>query len=126
MPLPSPKRNESQQKFVSRCMGNPQVKKDFADQKQRSAVCFSRFRRSKADFTIFELEALATALPEGNRGKKISTDISGRKKFKRKKDRFRKVRDEEVGSNVTGEHEEEKSKKSKKKKVKKEVKQPKY
>lgn len=103
MPLPSPKKNEKQKAFVSRCMGNSVTKKEFPDQKQRSAVCHSRFRRTKATFTNEELEALATMFPEGNRGKEINPDkAKKRKKFKRKKDLFRKVRDEEVGSNVTG------------------------
>lgn len=62
MPLPSPNKNESRDKFVSRCMGNPQAKKDFPDQKQRTAVCFSRFRRSKANFTKEEKDALTNII----------------------------------------------------------------
>jgi len=101
MPLPSKKKDESKEDFISRCMSNSQAKKDFPDQKQRSAVCFSRASRPQPVFTNHELEALATSLPIGNRAKPVSLEeTKKRKKFKRKKDKFRKVRDEEVGSSV--------------------------
>ena len=44
MPIPSPKRGESEDDFVSRCMGNDVMVEDFPDQKQRVAVCFDSFR----------------------------------------------------------------------------------
>lgn len=110
MPLPSPRKGEKQSMFISRCMGNPQTKKDFPEQKQRSAVCFSRFRRSKANFTNKEIEALGTVLPIGNKGGPLGKVP---KKKKRKKDKFRLVRDEEVGSSVTGIKKKKKKKKSK-------------
>jgi len=47
MPLPKPKDNEEQSTFVSRCMDNDTIKKEYPDQKQRLAVCFSQFRRRK-------------------------------------------------------------------------------
>ena len=47
MPLPTPNEDEKQDGFISRCMGNDTVKKDFPDQKQRSAVCFSQWRKGK-------------------------------------------------------------------------------
>jgi len=48
MPLITPKPNESQNKFISRCMSNETMKKEFPDQKQRTAVCFSQFRKKKS------------------------------------------------------------------------------
>jgi len=45
MPLPKPKTGEKQQDFISRCMSNPTMKKEFPEQKQRLAVCFSQWRR---------------------------------------------------------------------------------
>lgn len=118
MPLPTRKKGEEKKAFISRCMGNSQVKKDFPDQKQRTAVCFSRASREQPEFTQSELEALGTALPIGTRGKPLMINLTKRKKFKRKKDRFRKVGDDEVGSSVTGEEEKiKKKKKDKKKKV---------
>lgn len=45
MPLPTPKKGEDKDKFISRCMSNPQSKKDFPNQKQRVAVCHTQWRR---------------------------------------------------------------------------------
>ena len=44
MPLIKPKKSESEQEFVNRCMSDDMVQKDFKDQKQRAAVCYSQFR----------------------------------------------------------------------------------
>ena len=44
MPLPKPTKKETEKEFVSRCMGDDMINKDFKDQKQRAAVCYSRFR----------------------------------------------------------------------------------
>lgn len=44
MPIPSPRKEESQDDFVSRCVGNSTMVKDFPDQEQRLAVCFDSFR----------------------------------------------------------------------------------
>ena len=39
MPLPRKGKKESQDKFISRCMSDPKVKKEFPDNNQRLAVC---------------------------------------------------------------------------------------
>ena len=44
MPLPKPKKEEKQKDFISRCMGNPTMTKEYKDAKQRSAVCYSQWR----------------------------------------------------------------------------------
>ncbi len=44
MPLPTPNAGESQDDFISRCMGNPTAMDDFPDRDQRLAVCFSQWR----------------------------------------------------------------------------------
>jgi len=44
MPLPKPHKKESEQEFVSRCMGDDMMNKDFKDQKQRAAVCYSQYK----------------------------------------------------------------------------------
>lgn len=44
MPLPKPSKKENEQEFVSRCMGDEMMLKEFKDQKQRAAVCYSQFR----------------------------------------------------------------------------------
>ena len=45
MPIPSPKKNEPQNKFISRCMGDKIMRKEYPDQKQRSGVCYTQWRR---------------------------------------------------------------------------------
>lgn len=53
MPLPKAKKGEKQSEFVSKCMGDPMMNKDFPDQKQRAAVCYSQFKRkSKASESL--------------------------------------------------------------------------
>lgn len=44
MALPKPSEKETEQEFVSRCMGDDMMNKDFKDQKQRSAVCYSQYK----------------------------------------------------------------------------------
>ena len=48
MPLPTPNSGESQQAFVSRCMGSDVMNREYPEQKQRAAVCYSQFRRKLA------------------------------------------------------------------------------
>ncbi|MHA1383233.1 MAG: DUF6582 domain-containing protein [Candidatus Helarchaeota archaeon] len=52
MPLPIPHKGEEQNKFISRCMSDETMKREFPDQKQRTAVCYSQWRRNK-HFTVF-------------------------------------------------------------------------
>jgi hypothetical protein len=49
MPIPKRKSGEDKQKYVSRCMGNPTMKKDYTDIKQRVAICLSESRHTKSD-----------------------------------------------------------------------------
>ena len=55
MPLPSPKGKQDKETFVSNCMSNETMKKEYPDSKQRVAVCYSKWRQSKGtteiDFT---------------------------------------------------------------------------
>ena len=52
MPMPSPKGKEKQGDFVSRCMGDNTMNKDFKDQKQRAAVCYSQWKKAKASADV--------------------------------------------------------------------------
>jgi len=47
MPIPKPKKNEPETKFIERCMSNDTMKKEFKDNKQRLAVCYDSWRKSK-------------------------------------------------------------------------------
>ena len=49
MPLPTPNQGESEQEFVSRCMGNDTVNEEFPDQEQRAAVCYRQWREGKGN-----------------------------------------------------------------------------
>jgi hypothetical protein len=57
MPLPTRNKGESTQAFVSRCMGNPTMLKDFKDQKQRAAVCHSQARKARASEVTIKVNA---------------------------------------------------------------------
>lgn len=45
MPIPSRRQNEDKQKFVSRCMSNETMKKDYPDSKQRAAICLGQTKQ---------------------------------------------------------------------------------
>lgn len=47
MPLPTPNKGEKQSDFISRCMGNDSMNSEFPDNKQRAAVCYSQWKKSK-------------------------------------------------------------------------------
>lgn len=49
MPLPKPKGKETQDEFVSRCMGVEGMKKEFPDNDQRLAVCFKQWKEKETD-----------------------------------------------------------------------------
>ena len=46
MPIPKPEKNEDHQKFITRCMGNETMKKDYPDNKQRIAICLGQTKSS--------------------------------------------------------------------------------
>jgi len=48
MPLPNPRKGQDENAFMSKCMGDESIKKEFPNQKQRVAVCLSQFRRKKS------------------------------------------------------------------------------
>jgi len=41
MPIPKPNKGEKKDDFISRCMGNSVMTKEYGDEKQRYAVCNS-------------------------------------------------------------------------------------
>ena len=49
MPIPQSKQNEDKQKFVSRCMSNETMKKEYPDSKQRVAICLGQTRKTKSN-----------------------------------------------------------------------------
>lgn len=55
MPMPTPNKGESQKDFISRCMGNPTMVKDYKKQNQRAAICYSQWAKKST-----KQEALAS------------------------------------------------------------------
>lgn len=56
MPIPKPHKDEDKKAFVSRCMGDDVMKKEYPDTKQRVAICIGQTKHhSKADI-LEELE----------------------------------------------------------------------
>jgi hypothetical protein len=99
MPIPKRKQGEDNQKFVSRCMGNETMKKDFPDTKQRVAICLGQTRQKNKssliedvhnnllasncswddewDEFVWEIEAKDIFDEEGN--KLLASEYQGRK-----------------------------------------------
>jgi len=46
MPVPTPRKGEEKQAFISRCMGDSVMVKEY-EQEQRAAICYSQWKRSK-------------------------------------------------------------------------------
>ncbi len=44
-PLPKPRKGESKKDFISRCMSNKAMQREFPEQEQRVAVCHTQWRR---------------------------------------------------------------------------------
>lgn len=47
MPLPTPRKNQEEDDFVASCMSSETMKKEYTNQKQRLAICFSQYERKK-------------------------------------------------------------------------------
>lgn len=62
MPMPKPKPGEKQDDYVSRCMGDDAMAKEYPDEKQRSTVAHSMWKESKKK--SFELSDLCGSLGE--------------------------------------------------------------
>ena len=56
MPVPQPKKGETQDEFITRFMGNETMKRDYPDQKQRLAIAYSTWRRKKLSKELNDLK----------------------------------------------------------------------
>ena len=52
MPLPTPNNKEKRSEFMTRCMTDLSKKGEFKDNKQRSAVCFSQFKKAASKASV--------------------------------------------------------------------------
>ena len=48
MPIPTPNKDEDSQKFISRCMNDEIMKKDYPENQQRIAICLGQTKKSKS------------------------------------------------------------------------------
>ena len=62
MPIPERKQNEDKQKFVSRCMGNETMKKDYPNVQQRVAICLGQTRKSKSGLFDYVMDILGFSM----------------------------------------------------------------
>jgi hypothetical protein len=62
MPIPSKREDEDKQKFVSRCMSDEVMKKDYPDSQQRIAICLGQTKKSKSSLLDQVLEILGFTL----------------------------------------------------------------
>lgn len=68
MPTP-PKKGENRSAFINRCMSDDSMKKEFPDQKQRVAVCMSKWSKANEEpLTNEEKAALAILMEKNNDG----------------------------------------------------------
>jgi hypothetical protein len=58
MPIPKPNKDEDKQKFISRCMSDDIMKKDYPENQQRIAVCLGQTKKSKSSLINQVLEVL--------------------------------------------------------------------
>lgn len=54
MPLPNPRKGETEQKFVERCMGDTVMTEDYPDEDQRLAICYSQFGKKDKASVVFK------------------------------------------------------------------------
>lgn len=52
MPIPSPRKKQDKKSFISSCMSDEKMIKEFSDTKQRAAVCYSQWKKSKGTIEI--------------------------------------------------------------------------
>ena len=62
MPIPEKREKEDRQAFVSRCMGDEAMKKDYPDNKQRIAVCLGQSTKTKSGIINQVLDILGFSL----------------------------------------------------------------
>jgi len=76
MPIPAPHKKEKKSDFISRCMSNSVMKKEFPDNKQRLAVCHSAWKKEIQDnvkeHELSDIEELKSKMKYNEDGKKIT------------------------------------------------------
>jgi HK97 family phage prohead protease len=74
MPMPKPKKDETKDEFIERCMGDSVMNEDYPDNDQRYAVCLSQWEKEKdskepeREIRIFDLDSIELRDGEGDEG----------------------------------------------------------
>lgn len=55
MPIPKPRAGESENEFISRCMGDETMKGEFPDEDQRLAVCYGQFDLQRIRSKLYKI-----------------------------------------------------------------------
>ena len=54
MPIPKPQKNEKKSEFISRCMSDNVMSKEYPDPKQRAAMCLGQMSSASEDLSILQ------------------------------------------------------------------------
>ena len=57
MPLPKVEKNDDKKKFIDKCMSDEVMNKEFSDPKQRAAICYSKWKKSKGTIEITMIDS---------------------------------------------------------------------
>jgi hypothetical protein len=49
MPIPTPRKGEDKQTFISRCMGDKAMNREFPDKDQRAGVCYRQWKDNRGE-----------------------------------------------------------------------------
>ena len=52
MPLPKPKKGQTEDDFIKECMSDPKMNAEFPSRQQRFAVCSGQLRSKKLDGSV--------------------------------------------------------------------------
>lgn len=76
MPLPSPRKGEEKQDFISRCMGDEEARKTYPDGQQRSAVCYKQWedKHGKENASVAEIVSRWTGVSSRSRAMRGGID----------------------------------------------------
>lgn len=68
MPIPKPRNKEKKTVFISRCMGNPSMRKEYPDQKKRAGICYSQWKSKEEQ----EAEEKKVIIRTDNKGRTVT------------------------------------------------------
>ena len=64
MPIPKPNKGEKKDEFISRCMGDSTMNKDFPDNSQRYAICIGQFGKKENEDILDTIKTITSELNE--------------------------------------------------------------